>query len=95
MNHIQSNFVSIKRRIKIRCVSCNANLSDFESTRKGALSGTYLDLCNGCIKGLGIATLDRPDLEGSFTSIYEDPDYDDFGVIHTDSHNGWLTKDES
>ena len=87
--------MSIKRRIKIRCVSCNSALSDFESTRKGALSGTYLDLCNGCIKGLGIATLDRPDLEGSFTSIYEDPDYDDFGVIHTDSHNGWLYEDES
>ena len=88
--------MSIKRRIKIRCVSCNANLSDFESTRKGALSGTYLDLCNGCIKGLGIATLDRPDLEGSFTSIYEDPDYDDYGTISPDGlHNGWLTEDES
>lgn len=85
-----------KRRIKIRCVSCNVALSDFESTRKGALSGTYLDLCNGCIKGLGIATLDRPDLEGSFTSIYEDPDYDDYGTIIPDGlHNGWLTEDES
>ena len=79
----------------MRCVSCNANLTDFESTHKGALSGTYLDLCNGCIKGLGIATLDRPDLEGSFTSIYEDPDYGDWGVIDTSQHNGWLTEDES
>lgn len=78
----------------MRCVSCNANLTDFESTRKGALSGTYLDLCNGCIKGLGIATLDRPELEGSFTSIYEDPDYDDWGVIDTSQHNGWLQEDE-
>ena len=80
----------------MRCVSCNSNLTDFESTRKGALSGTYLDLCNGCIKGLNIATLDRPDLEGSFTSIYEDPDYDDYGTIIPDGlHNGWLTEDES
>ncbi len=78
----------------MRCVSCNANLTDFESTRKGALSGDYLDLCNQCIKGLGIATLDRPDLEGSFTSIYEDPDYDDWGVIDTSQHNGWLQEDE-
>lgn len=79
----------------MRCVSCNSNLTDFESTRKGALSGTYLDLCNGCIKGLNIATLDRPDLEGSFTSIYEDPDYGDWGVIDTSQHNGWLHEDES
>ncbi len=78
----------------MRCVSCNVALSDFESTRKGALSGTYLDLCNGCIKGLGIATLDRPELEGSFTSIYEDPDYGDWGVIDTSQHNGWLTEEE-
>ena len=79
----------------MRCCSCNVALTDFESTRKGALSGDYLDLCNGCIKGLNIATLDRPDLEGSFTSIYEDPDYDDLGVIHSHSHTGWLNEDES
>lgn len=78
----------------MRCVSCNQALSDFESTRKGALSGTYLDLCNGCIKGLGIATIDRPDLEGSFTSIYEDPDYDDWGLLPTGEANGWLQEDE-
>lgn len=79
----------------MRCVSCDSNLTDFESTRKGAMSGEYLDLCNQCIKGLGIATLDRPDLEGSFTSIYEDPDYDDWGMIDTSQHNGWLHEDES
>jgi hypothetical protein len=78
----------------MRCCSCDRNLSDFEATRKGAMSGEYLDLCNGCIKGLGIATLDRPDLEGSFTSIYEDPDYDDYGMINTEQHNGWLYEDE-
>ena len=79
----------------MRCCSCDRILSDFEATRKGALSGNYLDLCNQCIKGLGIATLDRPDLEGSFTSIYEDPDYDDWGAIATGQHNGWLNEDES
>ena len=79
----------------MRCVSCNCALSDFEATRKGALSGAYLDLCNGCIKGLGIATIDRPDLEGSFTSIYEDPDYDDLGsILPQDEGNNWLIGDE-
>ena len=78
----------------MKCCSCDCFLTDFESTRKGAMSGEYLDLCNSCIKGLGIATLDRPDLEGSFTSIYEDPDYGDWGVIDTSQHNGWLTEEE-
>lgn len=77
----------------MRCVSCDKALSDFEATRKGALSGAYLDLCNGCIKGLNIATVDRPDLEGSFTSIYEDPDYDEYN-IPDGQHNGWLFEDE-
>ena len=79
----------------MRCASCNKALTDYESTRKGALSNQYLDLCNLCISGLGIATLDRPDLEGPFTSIYEDPDYDEYGTIVPDgTHNGWLQEDE-
>ena len=32
----------------MRCVCCNKNLNDYESTRKHALTGAYLDLCNGC-----------------------------------------------
>ena len=60
------------------------------------MSGEYLDLCNSCIKGLGIATLDRPDLEGSFTSIYEDPDYEDLGgLLPLGEGIGWLQEDES
>ena len=78
----------------MRCCSCNQALTDFESCRKGALSGDYLNLCNKCIKGLGIATIDRLDLEGGSTSIYEDPDYDDFGyLIASDTHNGWIEED--
>ncbi len=52
-------------------------------------------MCNKCVKSSGISYEDRPDLEGSFTSIYEDPDYDDYGMINTDQHNGWLYEDES
>ena len=32
----------------MRCVCCNKNLNDYESTRKHAITGAYLDLCNGC-----------------------------------------------
>ena len=31
----------------MRCLSCNEPLTPYERTRK-ALSGFYLDLCNGC-----------------------------------------------
>lgn len=46
----------------MRCCSCNRNLNDFESTRKDSHGG-YPDLCNKCIKGLGIETTVRADLE--------------------------------
>lgn len=32
----------------MRCVACDRNLSDFESTRKSRETGEYLDLCNKC-----------------------------------------------
>ena len=31
-----------------RCICCNKNLSDKESTRKGVNTGEYLDMCDGC-----------------------------------------------
>ena len=77
----------------MRCCSCDRILTDFEATRRGALSGDFLDLCNKCIKGLDIATIDRDDLEGSFRSIYEDPDYDEYGYL-IDEDNGWTPEDE-
>lgn len=32
----------------MRCQCCNKNLNDYESTRKHAVTGAFLDLCNGC-----------------------------------------------
>ena len=32
----------------MRCVACNAVLTDFEATRKSANTGEYIDLCNKC-----------------------------------------------
>lgn len=31
----------------MRCICCNKNLNDYESTRKD-LQGNYLDMCNKC-----------------------------------------------
>lgn len=58
---------------KMRCYSCNNWLNDFESTRKSAETGDYLDICNKCSKGLELSTIDRKDLPGREYL----PDYDE------------------
>lgn len=49
----------------MRCLACNVALSDFEATRKSAVSGSFLDLCNGCCSHTteDIDTIDRIDLK--------------------------------
>ncbi len=70
----------------MRCCCCNALLSDYEATRRSNATGDFLDMCNKCIKGLGIPTSDREDLE-AFVSLQEDPDYADWGhLILLDSY---------
>ena len=32
----------------MRCYCCDKPLNDFESTRKSASTGDYLDMCNKC-----------------------------------------------
>lgn len=67
----------------MRCYSCNNNLTDAESTRRGAMSGAYLDLCNKCLKQTNIATNESfSDLDEQMSvTVYEDPDYHDWGHI--------------
>lgn len=49
----------------MRCQACNVELSDYESTRKHATTGEFIDLCNKCYKPIqeDIPTIDRPDLD--------------------------------
>lgn len=60
----------------MRCVCCNSELSDYESTRKSATTGEYLDMCNDCLY-LGdpsdFALIERPDL---VDSVNIDPELD-------------------
>ncbi len=46
----------------MKCICCDKKLSDFEATRKHAVTGAYLDMCNRCLQGLDIPTKDRIDL---------------------------------
>lgn len=32
----------------MRCLACNAQLNDFEATRKSKVTGKFVDLCNSC-----------------------------------------------
>jgi hypothetical protein len=47
----------------MRCQVCDVVLTDFESTRKHAVTGEYLDTCNKCLDEIAvIPTIDREDL---------------------------------
>jgi len=74
----------------MRCLSCNNALNDYECSRKSFVTGEYMDLCNKCFKGLGIQTNEEdPD---SSTTIYEDPDYNELGLLT--EFNGELDDEE-
>jgi hypothetical protein len=56
--------MNVTRRTKIHCVSCDVLLNDFESTRKVASTGEYLDMCNRCYSDIehDVPTVGRSDL---------------------------------
>ena len=51
----------------MRCIACNKNLSDFEATRRHAMTNEFLDTCTGCLGEIQrmtpLPTKDRQDLE--------------------------------
>ena len=58
----------------MRCLACNKNLNDFESTRKSATTGEYVDLCNHCFHNVeqDIESIVREDLRDE--ESYENDD---------------------
>lgn len=61
----------------MRCLSCNKNLSDFESTRRSALTGEFIDLCNKCYEEIkyDVDTVVREDLRDE-ESFDDDSEYE-------------------
>jgi len=57
----------------MRCVSCNKNLNDSESTRKLVSTGEYLDMCNKCYDDIYpyVPTISRKDLNADEQVEYE------------------------
>ena len=56
----------------MRCVACNKQLNEFESTRKDSAGG-FIDLCNHCFKAgdYSFETNDRLDLQSDSDDITE------------------------
>jgi len=53
----------------MKCQCCDRILTDYESTRKHAVTGTFIDLCQQCFKAVQadshLPTKDRKDLISS------------------------------
>lgn len=56
----------------MRCIACDKNLNDFESTRKD-LHGHYIDMCNGCYGEIkdDVLSIERQDLSTTEEIIEE------------------------
>jgi hypothetical protein len=56
----------------MRCVACNVELNDYESTRKDS-EGRFLDMCNHCFRAgeYEFDTNDRLDLLEESDIVYE------------------------
>jgi hypothetical protein len=63
----------------MRCLACDEELNDYESTRKSAVTGEYYDLCNTCLETIkeDVYVIDRPELLGC-------GDYSDDSNFHED-----------
>jgi len=60
----------------MRCKACDVLLSDYEATRKSAMTMEYLDLCDACFMHIAdeVTVIDRPDL--MYYENLEDEDYE-------------------
>lgn len=61
----------------MRCYCCNKNLSDKEATQKSAITGDYLDMCDGCLKDTGISVVESNLSTNEVYSDYADDIYDE------------------
>lgn len=65
----------------MRCVACDVELTDYEATRRYAVSREFVDLCNNCsaVSLYDVAVIDREDLRTLADieeMIYHEQDWD-------------------
>lgn len=78
-----------QKGFKMRCYCCNKALSDYESTRRSANTGGFLDMCNKCYGSVSddILALERTDLrhEDEDEEAFHDMKYDTFLTMWNDN----------
>lgn len=62
----------------MRCVCCNRNLSDHESTLKHPITAEYLDICTTCLKDIPITPV-----PGATSQSEKAPESDDEFSLET------------
>ena len=69
----------------MRCLSCDRELTDYESTKRSIFSGDYVQLCQWCLQDTDCVALGNPALmsdadddliDGIDTNDLDDWDYD-------------------
>ena len=65
----------------MRCIACDVELTDYEATRRYAVSREFVDLCNNCsaVSLYDVAVIDREDLRTLADieeMIYHEQDWD-------------------
>ena len=56
----------------MRCLACGIILSSKESTRRGAISNEFIDLCDSCLRDTDIDTYTNPRFEENEYESEED-----------------------
>ena len=79
----------------MRCECCNTILTDFEATRRSSETGEFLMICNRCLSGLDIATVEREEfrLDSDDVLDHDVVRYNDNLPEFTDS-DLWLSSDD-
>jgi hypothetical protein len=68
----------------MRCLSCDRELTDYESTKKSIFSGDYVQLCQWCLADTDCIALGNPalmtDADDDLLDLLEDNavDFDDW-----------------
>ena len=80
----------------MRCSCCNAQLSDYESTLRHAITKKFVELCSVCLKDTGIPLQVRNDLIGESDTALEDliDDYEDktFTEVDDDDYSDYWSE---
>lgn len=68
----------------MRCLCCNRNLSDYESTLRHPETLAFLDICKKCLVDIPITPLENKDNSDEVNKVDEYQEYDGQDVFDLD-----------